>query len=118
MQFFGVGIFRLFLVARVLAQMRPRAFGLDPDQPVPELLSGDAVDAVVVPDLVEDLLLALLAPAFVSDHRAARRRHLTFALSVIEGFHRLDGIVRLRADQSAAHNGLEIDEPALAQEPV
>ena len=52
--------------------------------------------AVVILDLVKDLLIARLAPAFIGDDRTPCGLHLAIALAAVEGFHRLDGVVGLR----------------------
>ena len=117
-QGFGIGVLFSLFRPGIGRNGRPRSRRPDAHQPVAQFLSRDAVDPVVILDLIKDLLLARLAPAFIGDHRTTRCLDLAFALAAIEGFHRLDGIVGLGPDQPAAHHGEQINEPALSQQTV
>jgi hypothetical protein len=102
----------------VLDEGRPRAIGADRDEPVAQPLGRDAVDPVVVLDLGENRIVAILAPALVGDDRAAGGLDLAGALDAGEDLERLDRIVGLGGEQTAAHHLVEVDEAPLAQQPV
>ena len=113
-----LGVLLRLVAAPVGRERRPRSGGPDRDQPVAQLLGRDAVDAVVVLDLVEDRLVAFLEPALVGDDRAAGGLHLAGALDAGEDLERLDRIVGLGREHPAAHHRVEVDEAPLAQQPV
>src|SRR3546814_4403520 len=72
----------------------------------------------MVRDLVEDLLLARLAPIFISNDRPARCLDLALALQAIKGLQRLYGVARFGSDERAAHDRIEVDKAAFAHEAV
>src|SRR3546814_5649299 len=65
-----------------------------------------------------DLLIARLAPIFISNDRPARCLDLALALQAIKGLQRLYGVARFGSDERAAHDRIEVDKAAFAHEAV
>src|SRR3546814_5836446 len=82
------------------------------------ILGRLAIDPIIVLDLVEDLLIARLAPIFISNDRPARCLDLALALQAIKGLQRLYGVARFGSDERAAHDRIEVDKAAFAHEAV
>src|SRR3546814_12177170 len=80
--------------------------------------SSDVCSSDLVLDLVEDLLIARLAPIFISNDRPARCLDLALALQAIKGLQRLYGVARFGSDERAAHDRIEVDKGAVANEAV
>src|SRR3546814_10636012 len=80
------------------------------------ILGRLAIDPIIVLDLVEDLLIARLAPIFISNDRPARCLDLALALQAIKGLQRLYGVARFGSDERAAHDRIEVDKAARSEE--
>lgn len=114
----GPGVLARLVAAAVGCERRPGAGGPDPHEPVAQLLGRDAVDPVVVLDLVEDRLVPLFQPALVGGDRPAGGLGLACPLDAGEDLERLDRIVRLRREHPATHHRVESDEAPLPKQPV
>ena len=114
----GLGVLLRLFFAEILGHLRPWPFGADVHQPIPQILGRDAINAVVILDLVQNVLLAGLQPFLIGHDRTTGGFHLAVAHKAVKRFHGFDRVIRLGTNQPAPHHGKQIDKPPFAQQTV
>ena len=92
--------------------------GSQAHEPVAELAGGDAVARVVIGDLLQERVVAFLAPTLVPDDAVARGLDLCVALARVKDLQVLDGVAGLGNHDGLPDHPVEVDQLAPAQQVV